>query len=146
MLDYTMAMTAPFLTPASVLATLTATALACVACVAAAMPPDELQKAKDSAQMIARKSAQYELCGVANASELRKILLDFGQRCGAEPAALDAIGRAYDSKRKEQMKALVNGNYVCPVQPAQAREMIQRDIVAIGAVDCKPTQPKLQLK
>ena len=111
-----------------------------------AMPAGELQKAKDSAQMIARKSAQYELCGVPNANDLRKSLLDFGQRCGAEPRELDVIGKAYDSKRKEQMKALVNGNYVCPVQPAQAREMIQRDLVAIGAVDCKPTKSKLELR
>jgi hypothetical protein len=44
------------------------------------------------------------------------------------------------------MKALVNGNYVCPVQPAQAREMIERDLVAMGSVDCKPTTGKLQLK
>ena len=111
-----------------------------------AMPAGELQKAKDSAQMIARKSAQYELCGVPNANDLRKTLLDFGERCGAEPGDLNVIGKAYDSKRKEQMKALVNGNYVCPVQPAQAREMIQRDIVAIGAVDCKPTKSKLELR
>jgi len=111
-----------------------------------AMPAVELQKAKDSAHMIARKSAQYELCGVANASDLRKSLLDFGERCGAESGDVAAIAKAYDSKRKEQMKALVNGNYVCPVQPAQAREMIQRDIVAMGAVDCKPTKSKLELR
>jgi hypothetical protein len=96
--------------------------------------------------MIARKSAQYELCGVANSGDLRKSLLDFGQRCGAAPGDLDSIGKAYDSKRQEQMKALVNGNYVCPVQPSQAREMIARDLVSIGAVDCKPTKSKLQLK
>jgi len=112
----------------------------------AAMPAGELQKAKDSAQMVARKSAQYELCGVANANDLRKSLLDFGQRCGADAGEIDIIGKTYDSKRKEQMKALVNGNYVCPVQPAQAREMIQRDLVAIGAVDCKPTKSKLELR
>lgn len=112
----------------------------------AAMPAGELQKAKDSAQMIARKSAQYELCGVPNFADLRKSLLDFGARCGAEPAELDTIGKAFDSKRKEQMKSLVNGNYVCPVQPTQAREMIARDLVAIGAVDCKPVKSKLQLR
>lgn len=111
-----------------------------------AMPASDLQKAKDSAQMVARKSAQYELCGVPNFGDLRKSLLDFGQRCGAEPGELDIIGKAYDSKRKEQMKALVNGNYVCPVQPTQAREMIQRDIVAIAAVDCQPAKSKLQLR
>ncbi len=124
--------------------------LAAIACATPtfvlAMPAADLQKAKDSAQMVARKSAQYELCGVPNANDLRKSLLDFGQRCGAEPGELDIIGKAYDSKRKEQMKALVNGNYVCPVQPAQAREMIQRDIVAIGAVDCQPAKTKLQLR
>jgi len=113
---------------------------------AAAMPAEELQRAKDAAQMIARKSAQYELCGLPNAEDLRKSLLEFGQRCGAEPGELAVIGKTYDAKRKEQMKALVNGNYVCPVQPAQANEMIGRDIVAMGAVDCKPTKSKLQLK
>ena len=117
-----------------------------VSAAALAMPPADLQKAKESAQMIARKSAQYELCGVPNANALRKSLLDFGQRCGAEPNEIDIIGKTYDGKRKEQMKALVNGNYVCPVQPVQAREMIERDIVAIGAVDCQPTKSKLQLK
>jgi hypothetical protein len=113
---------------------------------ATAMPADELQRAKDAAQMIARKSAQYELCGLSNASELRKSLLDFGQRCGAESGELATIGKTFDSKRKEQMKALVNGNYVCPVQPAQAREMFERDRVAMGAVDCQPIKSKLQLK
>ncbi|MBU3694633.1 MAG: hypothetical protein FGM40_07380 [Rhodocyclaceae bacterium] len=121
-------------------------AIALVGPAAGAMPADDLRKAKDSAEMVARKSAQYELCGVPNANDLRKSLLDFGQRCGAEAADLDLIGKAYDSKRGEQMKALVNGNYVCPVQPSQAREMIARDLVAIGAVDCKPTKSKLQLK
>ncbi len=114
--------------------------------IVSAMPAADLQKAKDSAQMLARKSAQYELCGVPNANDLRKSLIDFGQRCGAAPGELDVIGKAYDSKRKEQMKALVNGNYVCPVQPAQAQEMIARDLVSIGAVDCQPAKTKLQLR
>lgn len=113
---------------------------------AVAMSGSELEQAKQSAQMIARKSAQYELCGVANFGDLRKSLLDFGQRCGAGASDLDAIGKTYDSKRQEQMKALVNGNYVCPVQPTQAREMIARDLVSMDAVDCKPTKSKLQLK
>lgn len=123
-----------------------AAALSVTTTARSAMPAEELQKAKDAAQMIARKSAQYELCGLANANDLRKSLLDFGQRCGAAPREIDAIGKAYDNKRKEQMKALVNGNYVCPVQPSQAREMIERDIVAMGAVDCKPTKSKLELR
>lgn len=129
--------------PAPVLSAVCALALSTSV---SAMPAEDLQKAKDSAQMLARKSAQYELCGVSNANDLRKSLLDFGARCGAEAADLDTIGKAYDSKRTEQMKSLVNGNYVCPVQPTQAREMIARDLVSIGAVDCKPTKSKLQLR
>jgi hypothetical protein len=113
---------------------------------ARAMSAAELEQAKQSAQMIARKSAQYELCGVTNSGDLRKSLLDFGQRCGAGPADLAAIGKTFDTKRREQMKALVNGNYVCPVQASQAREMISRDLVSMGAVDCKPAQGTLKLK
>jgi hypothetical protein len=112
----------------------------------AEMAADDFQKAQDAAHMIARKSAQYELCGVSNATDLRKALLGFGSRCGANEAELGKVSKAYDAKRAEQMKALVNGNYVCPVQPAQAREMIERDLVAMGSVDCKPTTGKLQLK
>ncbi len=109
------------------------------------MTAEERRGATEAAEKIARKSAQYELCGVANSADLRKSLLDFGRRCGATDADLKLIGGAYDRKRSEQMKALVNGNYVCPVPAASAREMIARDLVAIGAVDCKPTPAQKSL-